>query len=330
MSKIGLAVAFIISFSSLVSSQESAERDVRALSKLGIGAEKEGDGTWTIHFEDDLLIGDSVVKKAMGTKDTPGPLRRLKGVKTLLIYNSPITSEGITALAELGDVETLVLSGTQVDTAGMKAIAKMRKLKFLMPGFSVTDEGLAQLVNHPRIEELDLQTCSLTDQGIDHLVGMKKLKALDLSNQGLSVDGLKKLKQIGTLESLHLRSANISDTDLAALSGIKSLKVLFLDFNTELTGSGFEQVTGLDSLEVLSIYQVHFEGKNLKYLTRFPKLKTLQLYGIKQQCWVRDFTVLSSMKELRKVVVGSSREDAVAEAEFAKVMPKVELKFLGE
>lgn len=296
----------------------------------GAHVDKEKDGTWKVFLHSELPLGDDYIKAIMGTKDKPGALRKLGKISSLSIYDSDVTSVGLELIAELQDLEELILSGTTVSTKGMKAVAKLRKLKSLMPGRDVTNEGLEHLVDHPNIEWLDLQTCSITDAGVEHLHKLPQLKYLDISNQNIKAPGLMKLQGIKSLEHLHMRSAGLKDADLAAFSGIASLKTLCLDFNDELTGSGFEKITGLDSLETLAIYQVPFDGENLKHLTRFAKLKRLHLFGIQHRFVLNDFLVLAELKSLEKLVVGESRQDQKAEAQLRAAMPKLELKYLGE
>ena len=312
--------------------EEMSAADVKvqeALHEVGIVATKSEGGKWEIRFENDLPAQDSMVIEAMGTTSKPGPLRGLK-VSKIDLYDSEVSSKGIELLCELKDVEEFVLSGTRVNEKGMKALATLPKLTFLMPGLGVDDKALKALSGHPTLHSLDLQTASIGDEGIEYLRTLKQLKFLDISNQSLSAKGLRKLRELPALEFLCFRSAGLKDSDLEALSEIKGLKTLYLDFNDDLDGSGFEKVSGLASLEVLGIYQVPFEARYLKHLNRLTKLKTLRLWGIRQRFRLDDLAALKDLKDLEEVVVGEHKKDEVVEKNLKAIMPKVTVKYLGE
>lgn len=310
--------------------QAPAKSMEERLHDIGIHGHENPDGTWEIRFEDELPAQDAMVEKAMGTKEKPGLLRKLK-VKSLQLWNSEATAKSIRLIAELPDVEELILSGTHVDEEGMKAIAKMPNLHALMPGINVPDSALVHLANHKKLDWLDLQTCIVEAKAIDALVTIKGLKTLDISNQTwLTPESLKKLAQIKGLERLYIKNADIDDAKLKALSGITSLKVLDLDFNEGITGSGFEHVSGLDSLEVLAIYQVPFQGQHIKHLKRLRQLRAIYLYGKSQRFELADFSVLSDLKHLEKIVVGECKKSEEGERKLAKALPKTAIVYLGE
>jgi serine/threonine protein kinase/formylglycine-generating enzyme required for sulfatase activity len=104
------------------------------------------------------------------TQVTGTGLVHTKKVRSLFLYQTPVTDDGLKCVTELPQLSHLNLGSTQLTDA------QLARLK-----------GLANLVS------LDLIGTPITDAGLEHLIGLAKLTSLPLRNTKVTAAGVQKL-----------------------------------------------------------------------------------------------------------------------------------------
>jgi hypothetical protein len=138
-------------------------------------------------------------------------------IRTLDLAYTPVTDDGLGALANLGGVQRLRLNDTVV-----------------------TDEGLRHLARLPDLMELELGGTGVSGSGLRHLAGLPKLAALTLSDTDVSDDGIKELTAFKGLRRLHLSSTRVTDAGLDALGKVAGLTEVSL-FGCRVSDEGVER-----------------------------------------------------------------------------------------
>ncbi|CAI5469230.1 unnamed protein product [Closterium sp. Yama58-4] len=93
----------------------------------------------------------------------------------------------------------------------------------------------------------------LSDAILGHVSTMTHLKSIDLSSSsGASAEGIKHLYRLQWLEKLNFSKSDVLDSALESIGSLSSLKQLLLSF-TKLTDAGLSHLTGLSSLQLLSL-----------------------------------------------------------------------------
>ena len=110
---------------------------------------------------------------------------------------------------------------------------------------------------------------------IGHLTG---LKTLNLDGANITIRGLKYISEFGSLEQLK-PPAGLDDTGMVLIGNLKSLKVLYIYGNNNVTDEGLKQLSKLKSLELLVLNSVHITDQGLEILSELPLLNHLILDG---------------------------------------------------
>ena len=121
---------------------------------------------------------------------------RLTRLQRLVMFESSITSPGLTHLGGLTELTQLDLGTTAVTDAGLANLEGLRRLSELtIRSAYVTDTGLAHLRNLTKLSKLRLLRTQITDGGLAHLKGLTNLSFLDLGDAGVSDAGLVDLRK---------------------------------------------------------------------------------------------------------------------------------------
>jgi hypothetical protein len=100
-------------------------------------------------------------------------------LRSLSLWGTPITDEGLAHVAALTQLESLTLHDTSVSDGGLPRLARLVKLRKLSLGKTgVTDAGLKSLTALPKLEELGLDHLQVTDEGLMQLTSMTSLQQI--------------------------------------------------------------------------------------------------------------------------------------------------------
>lgn len=175
-----------------------------------------------------------------------------------------------------------------------KVAAQLDKFE-LIGGRGLDLSSVAQMVN---LTSLVIQ--SPTALPLSHLVPLTKIKTVMLyfseCDPNLSLN-------LPSLEKFHVTF--VACPTLNPFRNLKTLKDLHLSFTPLAFTGTIDPLLGLSNLEklVLSFTEV----SDLKFLSNFPRLQLLNLYGTK----VTDFTPLTGLPELSELVLSNNRGLAV-------------------
>ena len=113
------------------------------------------------------------LNESFADDDSVKQLGVFKNLETLLVWQTDVTDEGLSVLAELPKLKRLMLKALpDVTDAGMDAVA-----------------GVATL------ETLDLSESGVTDEGIAKLHGLSNLKKLEVSNTAVTPEGVTAIRE---------------------------------------------------------------------------------------------------------------------------------------
>lgn len=150
-------------------------------------------------------------------------------LRTLSLYETPLTDDGLAHLKSLTSLKNLNLgSCRKVTDAGLKYLEKLENLESLNLGFcrKITDEGFAILTRFPELKSLNLSITNVTDDRLKTVAGLKNLRHLDLDNAPITDAGIEHLKSLRNLRSLRFVGAAVGDDGLETLHEVKSLRFL--------------------------------------------------------------------------------------------------------
>jgi hypothetical protein len=217
-------------------------------------------------------------------------------------YNVPLTAEGVRSLKKLPNLRRLDLSNiglNEKQLAYLRPLTAVKELDlFLDVPHPVSDAVLQELMGLPNVRSLTL--FDIGPEVVSALADMPHLEHLETS---ISKDasGQVDLSVLHGLKSLSLHSVDPEQMPLRLPSGLRRLRVetdcvVFLDL---LSAKGVEAIevdvsppTGADPE-----FQSVIDGKNLKWLSRFPKLKELTVRrGERQQ--IQDIAKLEELRYL--------------------------------
>jgi hypothetical protein len=133
-------------------------------------------------------------------------IARLKGIKTLSLWFTPVDDDGLKELSELPELKQLFLKGTRVTGATLSALAGLPHLEELdLEGTKTTDEGLKDLPTLKALSHVALDNTAVTDAGLAHVIKHPKLRSISLKNTAITDEGLKQLSGMKTLHSVDVQ-----------------------------------------------------------------------------------------------------------------------------
>ncbi len=179
-------------------------------------------------------------------------LLRIKKLRSLSLFRTSISANGLRRLAESKTILHLTLSGFGNDKiqllerlpgkrrfrkavtkitddwiASLGSLSNLRTLHILNAP-EVTDAGFQALEKFSHLEELKLVETGLSDQSLPAISKLTELKKLYLYEHSISDAGIVHLQALSHLQYLDIRSTKITDVGIEALASIPSLKVLHL------------------------------------------------------------------------------------------------------
>jgi len=218
-------------------------------------------------------------------------------LRSLILFDSTITSEGMAHLVGLRHLNKLELQGTAIDDVAMRHIGRLKSLSELrLDATRITGVGLAKLAGLARLEHLHLNGTRIDDQSLRHLSRMTRLVHLELDDTRISDAGIAHLRGLERLESLSLcrtsvhgaglsaichcyelklRETPLDDAALAHLNSVCGLAILDLA-HTQVTGSGFADLV-VPTLRSLNVSYSPITPAGLLCIGRLTSLESLNL-----------------------------------------------------
>jgi len=140
-------------------------------------------------------------------------LSPLRDLRSLSLFNTNVTGEGLKHLCECERFEELVLIGTAVTDEGLAQVGQLSKLRSLRVGAGIQLHERSG-VGSPTVVTFD----PITDSGLTHFVDLHNLQHLTFDNTQITDDGLKILEDLQNLQTLQFfRTDGVTDVRLNVL-----------------------------------------------------------------------------------------------------------------
>lgn len=219
-----------------------------------------------------------------------------------LTGNRHITSKGIAQLAAVKTLTSLTLASSELPATDLSLIGNVQSLNELVLSATKADDVVVNSLSAiPHLQSLDLSGTPITSAAGTSLSKMQELQEIKL------VDTATDDQLIGLITSLPLQTLRLSRTRITGaavpeLLRIKSLQALSVEYNgipgsawkgaakanlkelsvgeTPFGLEGLDAIKGMDSLEILNIYNTGLvEHKAANVFRSFPKLRVLNAGG---------------------------------------------------
>ncbi len=220
------------------------------------------------------------------------PFQICSKTEEINLKGSRVAGTGLAYLIRL-PLRTLSLYDSPVTDRGMAEIGNMQNLESLDLGYTnITDEGAKHLEKLQKLKRLSLKYCNIGDAGIESISKLKNLDLLNLkANQMMTRRGFQLLASMPSLKELRMREADL-DEPISGLESSKNLKILdlreskisdktlsrLLDTNIEKLNIGHTQVTGEGLLMTAKMKRLKFlrpgHRANKEALAKLRKLRT--------------------------------------------------------
>lgn len=207
-----------------------------------------------------------------------GILSTLKHLRSVVIHDRDIGSEGLAALTELSELESLELSGTLAHTR-LDQLGELTKLRRLVLDYREIDDRVApQLAKLVNLEHLGLGGTGVSDEALSALEGLSALRVLLLDRTRVTNRGLAHVGKLELLEILALDHTDVVDAGIAHLAGLRNLQELTLD-HTLVTDAAIDHLMGMKRLERLGLGGTVVTADGVAKLARLPNLRAVNLAG---------------------------------------------------
>ena len=181
--------------------------------------------------------------------------KRLQGLtrlKTLIMYQTPLSGSDLATLGKMVDLEDLVVPEIRCSDADLAHLSGLTKLK----GLCFNDERI-------------------TNAGLAHLAALTDLEILIL--RGTNVTSLEPIRAMTRLKRLIIEGSPIDDAGLKPASAFQRLGDLRLAY-TSVTDQGLASIAGLPNLKTLDIEQMRIGDTGLALLCDNPRIIHLRLF----------------------------------------------------
>ncbi|MGH2687211.1 MAG: leucine-rich repeat domain-containing protein, partial [Actinomycetota bacterium] len=197
--------------------------------------------------------------------------------KELGLQVSYETSEDLTVVASLdpGALQALSLARTRATDESLREVAGMPLLDLNLAGTAIGDDGVARLGVMHLLQTLDLWGTRISDRGLGVAGGLESLRTLDLWGTRVTDAGLRHLTRLASLTRLYVPGPRVTAAGLAHIGRCRSLRAL--DLSGARVGDGLAMLEGLQSLEVLYLWDSDVTDEGLWHLRRLPALTEVDL-----------------------------------------------------
>ncbi|MBO4712224.1 leucine-rich repeat domain-containing protein [bacterium] len=221
------------------------------------------------------------------------PLKLLINLKELFFYDNYV--EDISPLKDLANLIRLGCDGNNIkDISAVTNLVNLTYLSLNQNQIKAIPKEFANLKK--------LQTCELDYNNISKLPdleGLDSLVTMRLSSNDLNDADLIKLDGLGSVKFLYVALNKF--TKVSIMKNLKSLKELYLNYNSITDLSGFADNESFPALKKLDV------GSNkIENVEAFRNRKGLSSLWIDKNC-IKDFSPLEELKE-RGTYVGGMNE----------------------
>lgn len=254
--------------------------------------------------------------KNSGLKDTKG-LSGLDGLVSLDLSNNSSLKD----LSGISGMESL--TGLDISQTAVNSLSAARDLKLL--------ESLD--ISYTLIEDISpVKGCTglkslyaaynnenFTDKKIMSVIGsFNNLKELDLTGDVIAAGGLDKLKGLKGLVVLKIGGISVDNKGLKPLAGLKSLEILDLQSNINITDFNF--IKGFTKLKELNM-----SATGITDIKGIEKLKNLEKLDL-SLTFTEDISMLASLKKLKEVTLTGSSSINQQVKKLRKALPGCEFE----
>lgn len=210
-------------------------------------------------------------------------------IQHLVMAHVPVEDSNLQYLSHMKGLRTLNLWGTHVSSQGLRYLENLQALEHLSwcrvgpypQGTSGSSRvelaSLSQLVG---LKSIWLAPDDLEGEQLRFLTNLPHLRSLHLFNvYDLDDMGWLHLGSLGSLRSLGFHGGAVSERALMHISKLASLENLDFGDTESVDGNGFTYLEALENLRDLSLNQVFrgFENRHLSSLQRIPALESVGL-----------------------------------------------------
>ncbi len=140
----------------------------------------------------------------------------MPNLRSVMLFHTQITDDGVEALCKLSNLETLVVSSPHVSSAVFKHVANLQHLEHLGTwAWKINDADFQKLSQMPNLVSLGLQT-NLTNESVRHLSQFESLEKLTLRGDEITEDSVRYLCTMRKLTRLDLSGTTIAKNSEAA------------------------------------------------------------------------------------------------------------------
>ena len=147
-------------------------------------------------------------------KATPAALvalGKLRGVETVeLSHNESVNDDALQWLSRLTSLRTLYLYNTEVTGNGLEHLTDVPLESLELSRSPVTDDGLEHIGAIATLEYLGLKNTQISDSGLSNVSKLQKLRELRLTNTDVTDAGLQELRGLASLDALSLRGTLVT------------------------------------------------------------------------------------------------------------------------
>jgi len=182
----------------------------------------DGKRWYDVRKVSDLPVGPFQLTAFTGNQmlDDAG-LENLRGchhLRTLYLWNTRVTANGMAVFKDCRKIQTLSLIGNNIDDAALEPFQGLR-LKTLHVQGPVTDAGLAVFKDSTSIETLSLIGKRFTETGLNHFKGCTNLTKLTLLEANAVTDeAVEILGTFRSLKTLTLKGTKMTETGVQKLT----------------------------------------------------------------------------------------------------------------
>jgi hypothetical protein len=270
-----------------------AKETVAALNKLGVSADADNGGNWTVWFGAETNLDQAIphadklgriVSVSLGENCTDAHLARVarwQDLRTLFVYHSKLTNDGLKPLKDLKKLSDLHLSNNEgLSEASLVHVAGIGSLTGLfLDHMKLSEAGAKSLGANTKLTYLQINECLLNDAALAHLASLANLEDLDLAGNEIAGPGLSKLSGMKKLKRLALTRNRITDEGLKGLAGLTSLESLNIDC-MEIGDEGLVHIAGLKDIAYLNLSSTNVKGPGFKHLAKLSRLSNVSLFNL--------------------------------------------------
>lgn len=298
----------------------------------------------------------AIIEVDLRESDADGVLEKLPGLpklRSLLLADATVSSEGLRAVGRITTLENLDLRGATVDDAGVNHLGGLQRLKSIK--FSgkdgrteVTDAAMATLGQLKSLKVIALDFLPITDQGVAALAGLSQLRELYLAGTSVSDSAAETLAKFPELTKLRIASTRfgtagleniatlsqlaeldisdcqaIDDAALATLGGLTKLSKLNL-YSTSVGDAAWAELTDLKDLRWLNVDKTNITDQSLEALGKLTGLTFLHLGST--QITDAGLQRLAGLSNLETLIVTRTAVTQDGVDQLQQALPKTEIQ----